>query len=157
MVTVVYHVDKQCYDHAETKHNISITTTEYACGDQAVAHIQMSENTGVSISGRINSILKSCITLQNEYYICRKTGFAAGSVISRELFEEHLIRFDKKKTAVVREIVETYAYTGQNGRQDEAQIIITMKGGRMTAVIDFRDEEQYGCFAAPSWLLEIGR
>jgi hypothetical protein len=114
----------------------------------------MSENIGASISERINSILNSDITLQNEYCIYRKAGLLKGAIIPRGAFKDGIKRFDKSQTAVVREIIEKYTYIGKNDRQDEVHIIITVKGGRIPAVIDFRDKEQHGCFTAPAWLTE---
>ena len=156
-VVATYRVDIDIYHDPNTKHDISLTTTEYICGNDILVHLQMGKNLGIRLNNLMQYQFKGGMAmLENEQFMAKKTyGKEKPKPITRSTFEEKRKRFDMSQTAVEQEILEEYAYTGRIGHPDTVQIVITATGGTMTAVIDFKDAEQYHNFVPPVWLIPL--
>ncbi len=156
-VVVIYRVDIDRYHDPNTKHDISLTTTEYICGNDVLVHLQMGKNLGIRLNNLMQYKFKGGMpALANEQFMAKKTyGKGKPKPITRSTFEEKRKRFDMSQTAVEQEILEEYAYTNRIGHPDAIQIVITVKGGTMTAVIDFKGAEQYQNFVSPVWLIPL--
>lgn len=156
-VVVTYRVDINMYRDPNTKHDISLTTTEYICGNDVLVHLQIVKN----ISIRFNNLMQyqfkgGMAALPNEQFMSRKAyGKGKPKPITRSTFEEKRKRFDMSQTAVEQEILEEYAYVDKAGHPSTVQIVITATGGTMTAAIDFKDSEQYQNFVLLAWLIQI--
>ena len=154
-VVVTYRVDINMYRDPNTKHDISLTTTEYICGNDVLVHLQIVKN----ISIRFNNLMQyqfkgGMAALPNEQFMAKKA-YGKGKLkpITRSTFEEKRKRFDMSQTAVEQEILEEHAYIDKAGHPDAVQIAITIKDGVMSAVISFKDSEQYQNSILPAWLM----
>lgn len=156
IIAVTYHVEKDLYYAPETKHDLSLSTTEYMYKNDTLIHLQIGRNLGIRLNNRLRYEFKKEAVLQNEQYLFKKSyNQGRPKATTRSTFEEKLKRFDMSQTVVEREIVEEYTYTNKNNRFDEVQIVITVKEDKMTATIDFKDAEQYENFIAPAWLTRL--
>ena len=156
-IVVTYRVDIDMYHDPNTKHDISLTTAEYICGNDILVHLQMGRNLGIRLNNMMQYQFKSGMAaLANEQFMAKKTyGKGKPKPITRSTFEEKQKRFDMSQTAVEQEILEEYAYTDKAGHPGAVQIVITIKDGAMSAVIDFKDSRQYQNFTPPVWLMPL--
>lgn len=156
-IVVTYRVDIDMYHDPNTKHDISLTTTEYICRNDILVHLQMGRNFGIRLNNLMQYQFKGGMAaLANEQFMAKKAyGKGKPKPITRSTFEEKRKRFDMSQTAVEQEILEEYAYTDKAGHPGAVQIAITIKGGAISAVIDFRNSEQYQNFVRPVWLIPL--
>ena len=154
-VVATYQVDIDIYHDPDIKHDVSLTTTEYIRGNDVLVHLQMGKNLGIRLNNLTQYQFKGSITaLTNEQFMAKKTyGRGKPKPITRSTFEEKRKRFDMSQTAVEQEILEEYAYIDKAGHPGAVQIVITIKDGVMSAVIDFKDSEQSQSFTPPVWLI----
>ncbi len=154
-VVATYRVDIDIYHDPNIKHDASLTTTEYICGNDVLVHLQMGKNLGIRLNNLTQYQFKGSITaLTNEQFMARKThGRGKPKPITRSTFEEKRKRFDISQTAVEQEILEEHSYIDKAGHPDAVQIAITIKDGVMSAVISFKDSEQYQNSILPAWLI----
>lgn len=152
-IVVTYTVDKALYHATETKHDISLVTTEYKHRNELLVHLQIGKNLGIRLNKRLGDLLPKGAGIQNEQFLFKKTYNQGNSKpITRSTFDEKLSRFDMSQTVIECEILEGYAYTDKNALPDHVQIVITEKAETMLATIDFKDTEQYANFSCPAWL-----
>ena len=148
-----YLVDAKLYRAA--KHNVSLTTTEYFCGDKVLVHLRM----GRKFVARLNMQMQrhSFITaMPNERFLFKGDGQENAEPITKGSFVTKLKKFDESCTVIEKEIIEKYIYVDKNGFVEKVQIIINEKDSVMTASIEFRDYyNHYKNFAAPDWLIPI--
>ncbi len=153
IITVTYRIDADLY-RTDTKHDASLTTTEYIYRNDMLIHQQIGKNLGIRINNRFRHVFRQDFSMPNEQYLFKKTySRSAAKPITKSTFEEKLKRFDTSQTAIEKEIIEEYAYIGKNNAAEEVQIMITEKHGVMTASINFTGAEQHGNFIAPKWLI----
>ena len=154
-VVATYQVDIDIYHNSNTKHDVSLITTEYICGNDILVHLQMGKNFGIRLNNLIQYQFKGGrVALGNEQFMARKTyGRGKPKPITRSTFEEKRKRFDISQTAVEQEILEEHSYIDKAGHPDAVQIAITIKDGVMSAVISFKDSEQYQNSILPAWLI----
>ena len=159
LVTVVatYRVDIDIYHDPNTKHDISLTTIEYICGNDVLVHLQTGKNLGIRLNNLMQYQFKSGMAaLANEQFMAKKTyGKGKPKLITRSTFEEKRKRFGMSQTALEQEILEEYAYIDKAGHPSTVQIVIKTKDGVMSAVIDFKGSEQYQNFMPPAWLISL--
>ena len=156
-IVVTYRVDIDMYHDPNTKHDISLTTTEYICRNDILVHLQMGRNFGIRLNNLMQYQFKGGMAaLANEQFMAKKAyGKGKPKPITRSTFEEKRKRFDMSQTAVEQEILEEYAYIDKDGHLGTVQIAITIKDGAMSAVIDFKDSRQYQNFTPPVWLIPL--
>jgi len=154
IILISYRVDKDLYHAPETKHDISLRTTEYKFKSDMLVHLEVGKNLGIRLNNRLRYEFKKDEALQKEQFFYKKA-YNSGKAkpTTRSTFEDKLKRFDMSNTAVEQETVEEYAYTDKSGRSDSAQIVIKELDGEMTAAIDFKDMAQYENFTCPAWLI----
>ena len=154
-VIITYRVDKDSFYAPETKHNISLTTTEYTYRNDTLVHLQVGRNLGIRLNNMMRYEFKKELDFQNDQFLFKKSySQSKAKTTTRGTFEEKLKRFDMSQTVVEQEIVVEYAYIDESDRPDEVQIVISIKSDTMIAAIDFKDVEQYQRFICPAWLLE---
>lgn len=156
-IVVTYNVNKDLYYFPDTKHNISLITTEYAYKTDVLINLQIGKNLGIRLNNILSYDFKKDAPLQNEQLMFRKSYQSKDKTkpITRSTYEEKIKRFDMSKTATEQEIVDEYAYVNKCNHSDEVQIVITSRDGIMTAVIEFKDIEQYENFICPEWLEKL--
>ena len=156
-VVVTYQIDIDIYHDPNTKHDVSLTTTEYICRNDVLVHLQIGKNLGIRLNNLVQYQFKgSMAALSNEQFMAKKTyGKGKPKPITLSTFEEKRKRFDMSQTAVEQEILEEYSFIDKVGHPGVVQIVITIKGGVMSAVIDFKHSEQYQNFVLPAWLIQI--
>lgn len=155
-IIVTYLVDKELYYDPDTKHQPLLITTEYKHRNDVLVHLQLGRNLGVRLNNLLSYGFKEDTSFQNNQYLFRKS-YSKGKAkpITRSTFEDKMKRFDMAQTVIEREILEDYAYINKSNHSDEVQIVITVKSDTMTAVINFKDGEQYENFISPEWLVNI--
>ncbi len=152
IITITYGVDADLY-RADTKHDVSLTTTEYVYRNEMLVHLQVGKNFGIRLNDRLKQEFKRAPALPGEQFLFKKTyNRDAAKPITQSSFTEKLNSFDMSQTEIKREILEEYRYTGKDSAAYNVQIVITEKDGVMAAVIDFSDTKQYENFIAPTWL-----
>ena len=155
MIIISYTVDKDLYYSPGTSHNIVTVTTEYVYKNEMLVRLEINKNLGIRLNNLIQYQFKKDDTLEKEHFFYKKTYHdGKAKKTTRSTFEDKMKRFDMAKTIKEQELLEEYAYTDKNGRRDEVQIVIMVKGDTMTAVIDFKDAEQNINFIPPPWLTE---
>lgn len=156
-IVVTYRVDIDMYHDPNTKHDISLTTTEYICRNDILVHLQMGRNFGIRLNNLMQYQFKGGMAaLLSEQFMAKKTyGKGKPKPITHSTFVEKRKRFDMSQTAVEQEILEEYAYTDKAGHPGAVQIVITIKDAVMSAVIDFKDSEQCQNFVPPVWLISL--
>ena len=156
-VVVTYRVDINMYRDPNTKHDISLTTTEYICRNDVLVHLQIGKNLSIRLNNLMQYQFKGGMAaLPNEQFMAKKAyGKGKPKPITRSTFEEKRKRFDMSQTAVEQEILEEYAYIDKDGHLGTVQIVITIKDAVMSAVIDFKDSEQCQNFVPPVWLISL--
>lgn len=154
-IIATYYIDKDLYYAPDTKHDVSLSTTEYIYKSDTLVHLLIGRNLGIRLNNSLRYEFKKEAALQNEQFMSKKS-YSHGKVksITRSTFEEKLKRFDMSQTVVEQEIVEEYTYADKSGCSDEVQIVITVKEGKMTAAIDFKDAGQYENVICPAWLIK---
>ena len=154
-IVVTYRVDIDMYHDPNTKHDISLTTTEYICRNDVLVHLQIGKNLGIRLNNLMQYQFKGGMTaLAHEQFMAKKAyGKGKSKPITRSTFDEKRKRFDMSQTAVEQEILEEYSYIDKAGYPGAVQIAIRIKEGVMSAVIDFKDSEQYQNFTLPMWLI----
>jgi hypothetical protein len=154
-VVATYKVDMDIYHDPNIKHDVSLTTTEYICGNDILVHLQMGKNFGIRLNNLMQYQFKGSITgLTNDQFMTKKTyGRGKPKSITKSTFEEKRKRFDMSQTTMEQEILEEYAYIDKAGHPGAVQIVITIKDGVMSAVISFKDSEQYQNSILPAWLM----
>jgi hypothetical protein len=153
-VIVTYDVDIELYD--SFNHRVLLETTEYTYKTSVLVHLKIGKNLGIRLNNRLRSIFDVKEALQNEQFFIKKTyNQGRSKPISRGTFEEKLQRFNMSQTVVEREIVKDYNYVSKDGCSDNVQIQVIVRGGEMTAVIDFKDIGQARNFDCPNWLLPL--
>lgn len=131
-----------------------LDTTEYTYKCDMLVHLRIGKNLGIRLNTRLRCVFKMDTALQNEQFFAKKHYNQGNSKsITKSTFEEKKKQFDMSETAVTREIVEEYAYTGEDGSPDELQIQVKVDGDEMIAVIDFKDESQLNNLVCPAWLI----
>ena len=65
-VVATYQIDINMYCDANTKHNLSSTTTEYICRNDVLLHLQMGKNLGLRLNNmsRIN-LREACTNMEH--------------------------------------------------------------------------------------------
>ena len=153
-ILIDYLVDEKVYYNPATKHRALLITSEYKYKNDVLVHLQFNSD----LNTRLNNILefesKKETVLSGDQFFSKKT-YNQGKTkqITRESFGEKIKRFDVNQTVLEQEILEEYSYTDKNNRLDTVQIAVTEKDNKITAVIDFKDIEQYEYFVCPEWLL----
>lgn len=156
-IVVTYNVNKDLYYASDTNHSISLVTTEYEYKTDILVHLQIGKNLSIRLNNIISYSFNKDTPLKNEQFMFRKTYQANDKIkqITRSTFEDKLRHFSPEKTAICQEIVEDYIYTDKNNHSTEVQIAIMIKSDTTTAVIDFKDPEQFESFVRPVWLLNL--
>ncbi len=155
IITVTYRIDFDLY-RADAKHDISLTTTVYIYRNNILAHLQFGKNFRIRLNNRVQYSFKCDFTVLNDNYMfCKSYNREKVKHMSQSAFEKKLERFDKSQTAIEKEIIEEYAYTGKNSVTDTVKIAIVEKNGATTAEIDFSSDEQFKNFVAPVWLVRL--
>ena len=153
-ITKKYRIHAAFY-RAHEKHDVLMEMREYICEDSALIHIRIGDNICVRLGSGIEDEFRGQASVPMELYLFQNTcNDGKVNTVSRHVFEKKLRRFDITKTAVVKEFLEAYSYTGKDRGNNEVHITIVEKDGQMTAVIDFSDDKQYKNFVAPDWLLD---
>lgn len=121
-------------------------------------HLQVGKNLGIRFNNLLRYDFKKDVSLQNEQFMYRKSyqNKDKTKILTHSTFEEKMKRFDMNKTIKEQEIIEDYAYINKNSRSDTIQIAVTIKDDTMTAVISFKDIEQYENFICPTWVSDEG-
>lgn len=154
---VVYNIDKDLYYAPDTKHNVSLATTEYFYKNEILVHVQIGTNLGIRLNNLIRYDFNKDKILQNEQFMYRKSYQKKDKtkIVTRGTFEDKMKRFDINKTVKEQEIIEEYSYINKNNRSDTTQIAITIKDNIMTATISFKDIEQCKNFIYPVWFSNV--
>jgi len=119
-----------------------------------LVHLQLGKNFGIRMNNNLRYAFD--VTLQDEQFSFKKASNKGKSkMITRDIFNKKLKRFDMNQTVISKEILEDYAYTDRCNRPDEVQIILKEKNDNMVAIIDFKDMEQLNNFVCPAWLIKI--
>ncbi len=155
-VIVSYLVNQELYYALNTEHDAFLITTEYRCGNKTLVQLQVGAELNAFLTNHLKDILIDSSALPGEHFLLKKARtFGRAKPITRLIFNKILKRFDKGKMAVEQEILEKHTSLGKNGYVDDVSIVITVKEGKATAMIDFRDEEQYKSVIVPPWLMKL--
>ena len=150
IIAVTYDIDKTAYDNPDVRRNIVLTTTEYAYNSKRLVHLQFGGNFCVRLNNLLASKFNCGTELQREQFLLKSENRIV--TLSRCVFDEALKQFDMSKTLQTQEVLEEYHYTDKKMQQDMVQIVTTINDNHMSAVIEFKDIEQYNNFAIPTWL-----
>jgi len=155
-VIVSYRCNKELYLESEKDHATVLVTTEYSCGDDVFVHLQLDGNYGIRLNNLLNYAFKQDLSFSNEQFLHKKSHYDSDmEIITRDVFEERLKRFEMGKITVRLEVLKEYGYVNKLGQSDNVHITVIVKDESMTAAIDFRDAEQCGNFVCPAWLTEL--
>ncbi|MCL2004297.1 MAG: hypothetical protein FWG72_09895 [Oscillospiraceae bacterium] len=149
-----YSVDKDLYDQCE--HHILFTLTEYTFNGDALIHLSIGPDGCERLKKRIKNLFPAVSDTQGDQFLTKECGpNSPAQLTTRALFEESLERFDISQTTIEREMLEDLEYTCKNGSPDKARVSVFEKGGKLEAVIEFRDTAQIRSFVRPSWFLPM--
>ena len=150
-----YCVDKDIYHNPGTPHCVTLSTTQYTYKSELLVHLSLGKNLGIIINNLIQYEFGEDEVFESEQFLLKKTHDTGRSKpMTQSIFEDKLKRFDMSQTVKEQEVLEEYRYIDKNGQSDMVRIVVTVKGGSMTAVIDFKDTEQYKNFIKPAWLMQ---
>lgn len=152
-IVVTYSVNNELYYNPDVKHQTSLITTEYKYKSDILIRLQIYKNLGIRLNNVLSYDFKRDLSIPNEQYLFKKAySKNEAKPITRSTFEDKFKRLDMAQTTTEHEILEEYPYMDIHSRSDEVQIVITKINDVMTAVIDFKDAEQYENFTCPAWL-----
>lgn len=155
-IVITYRVDRELFYAPDTKHQITLITTEYMYRSSTLVHLRLGRNLGIRLNNRLRYEFNKDLDFNNNQFMFEKSyNKRKAKVVSRSTFEEKLELFDMNETTIEHGLVEKYTYLNKKGCSDSVQIAIREKGDIMTAVVDFIDVEQYMNFINPIWLLDI--
>jgi hypothetical protein len=155
-IFVNYGIEKDLYYDPKTNHNIILITTEYFCGNNILVYLEQGSNLNI----RLNNLLKYTSNKNTDFHqdlFFQKKAYSKkeANQITQNTFEEKIKKYDLNKITVEQEILEEYDYTDKNDNLNKIQIVIKIKNDSITAIVDFKDLNQYENFVCPAWLVDI--
>jgi len=155
-ILVNYSIEKDLYYDPKTNHNIILITTEYFCGNNIFVHLEQRSNLNIRLNNLLKYASKKNIDFQQDLFFQKKAySKKEANQITQNTFEEKLKKYDLNKITVEQEILEEYDYTDKNDNLNKIQIVIKIKNDSITAIVDFKDLNQYENFVCPAWLVDI--
>ena len=147
MILVTYGIDKAVYDNPRSIHNVALTTTMYSFKMKTLVHLQY----GKLLQSKVENKLRGNLGSGEQFMLEHENGSI--EPLTRDQFEIKRKQFESKRAVKEQEIWESYCYTDKRKRREIVQIVISIKGVCMEAVIDFESVAQYENFVPPAWLL----
>jgi hypothetical protein len=153
-VSINYYVDKNLYYKTDIPHTITLITTEYLYKNELLVHLLIGRSLVININNLIQQESQKDRVFGKEQFLFKKNySNESPKPITRSTFASKLNQLDISQTMKEQEILEEYRYNDKNGKPDIVQIVISVKDDDITAIIDFKDAEQYGNFVEPVWLI----
>ena len=151
-----YQIIKDKYYSSDTKHTISLITTEYTYKNNILVHLQLNSGFHLHTANILTDKLNKNIKLGKEIFMTKKN-YKHSTVknINKNRFNTMLGQFDISQTAIEQEILEEYGYIDKNNCSDSVQITTTIKNDILFATINFKNKNQHDSFVPPRWLIEI--
>ena len=155
-IFVNYGIEKDLYYDPKTNHNIILITTEYFCGNNILVHLEQGSNLNIRLNNLLKYVSKKNIDFQQNLFFQKKSySKKEANQITQNTFEEKIKKYDLNKITVEQEILEEYDYTDKNDNLNKIQIVIKIKNDSITAIVDFKNLNQYENFVCPAWLVDI--